>query len=972
VNFLARRAIARAVRGRPDLIPKDATVGAEGFFVHDLIGNCDEDGDGRAESFRLAVTNAWFDQRITSVALALNGRMVPEGRTFLRVDGRVLPARDVLAVEYRAGEPVEVIARGRALGRGMHFAELFLGLELESFYSPVPIGIAGGRARVLLFDDDLADLTYPPPAGGARVHFVPHVHYDVEWLETADVFERVGARNLLEVLRLLREHPEYTFALDQAPQLRAFARSHPDRFAELADFVRAGRVEITNGLWAEPDTNLVSGESLVMGSVLFQRYAAETFGKTCPVGWLIDSFGMSAQLPQIFAKSGSEALMFSRVLDEQTEPDFRAEFLWEGIDGSRLPCHYFPWMYYAGYPMPDDPRRAMKRMARLTEAMRAHAAGADLLVPAGIDHGRPQESPLTHLPAWNAAHPDVPWTFSLPARYVAAVRRSDLPVRRGEFQRVFAGVWSARPRIKLANREAETRIQEAEALATLAHVNGLPYPHDALTGAWEALLENQFHDRIASGVTDAVARGVEARSEAVIAACAGVARAATDHLLARLAKDPAPGGAPSVRFAAINALAFERSEWIEVDLPDAAELDSAVLLAPEGPIEFQVLDRRDYGDGRMKSLRLGFVARLPAMGYRVFRFAVAPDVVRPVPGAIEVLGDTVKGGVWRVDVDSRKGTIRRIAAAEGPLRFPVGEAGALVLERDRGNLMTTLVPARGGRKAERALRVAWTERGPLRAVLRTEGVVGASRFEREWRFHRDLPRIDARVAIDYRDPGHRLRVRLGTGVRVKSWTHEVPYGAMERPFHELPALRWADASGAGKGMTILNHGIAGHELTGGSAYLSLLRSQDKIHFFDAGPGGFALGDHAFRFALVPHAGDWRAADAPRRGQAFALPPRVAVVGETSGTWGPARSLLSVEPSAVDVTALRVLPAGGIEMRLVETAGAPASAVLRFGFPVRDAEVTDLLGRPLASLRVRDKVLSIALGAFEILTLRLGG
>ena len=44
------------------------------------------------------------------------------------------------------------------------------------------------------------------------------------------------------------------------------------------------------------------------------------------------------------------------------------------------------------------------------------------------------------------------------------------------------------------NREAEHRLLEAEAIATLAALHGGEYPREELEAAWKILLLNQFHD----------------------------------------------------------------------------------------------------------------------------------------------------------------------------------------------------------------------------------------------------------------------------------------------------------------------------------------------------------------------------------------------------------------------------------------------------------------------------------------------
>ena len=962
VNRVALGLFRRALRKRKELFPPEMFVWCECMFVPDLIGNFAFDDDGPVDSFRLAITNNWFDQRVNGVAMSIDGRHVPAHKLTVRSGDRIVPATELYGLDFPAGPPTELIARDTVPGAGLHVVEIELTMEVATLYMPVPIRMIHGQGEILTL---LAD----PPARGedepgpVKVHYVPHIHHDVEWLATRGRFETMSARNLLEVLRLLDTYPDYTFTLDQIPQLEGFRKKNPGGFEALRKHVEAGRVEIVNGLVAEPDTNLVAGESLVMGSVLFQRWAKETFGRTSPVGWLIDSFGMSAQLPQILTKSGTEFFAFSRTVEDDGA---KAEFVWEGLDGSKLVCHYMPLMYFAGHSIPDDPERARVRFERITGHLAARSAAPDLLLPAGIDHGRPQDEPALRIPEWNERHPETPIAFSTPTRYFRTLKPSALPIRTGELQREFPGVWSIRPQIKKLNRRAEALIEEAEKLACLASLDGRAYPADGLDRLWRRLLACQFHDRICSCLTDEAAESTTRELEAIVGELDAIAAESARFLAAG-----APvAGESGARFVAFNTLSFDRSEWIELEFEDATGMEDCAILSSDGPIAHQVVDSRRYSDGRLKSLRIGFVARIPAMGYRVFRFAYAGPEVRPQAGRVSIAENSVTTGIWSVGLNAGKGTIRSVESTRDKLAFDLESAGGLILEDDGGDAMASDPRAKNRAVDETVDRVLWTERGPLAATLRTEGRIGKSRFVREFRFYSDLRRIDVTVRVDFRDAGKRLRAKVGVGVKAKTWTHEVPYGAVQREGRELPALRWADAADKKKGVAILNDAIPGHELAKKTALLSLLRSKDTIHFMDAGPGALALGKHEFRFAILPHAGDWKDARLWRRGRSFAAPLRV-VRSDVAGEDGPgARSLVTIEGSNVVVTAMRRTAGGPIEMRLVEQSGRQTRTSAAFHFSVETVEVTDMLGNRLADLPVREGRVEIVVGPHEILTLRL--
>ncbi len=62
--------------------------------------------------------------------------------------------------------------------------------------------------------------------------------------------------------------------------------------------------------------------------------------------------------------------------------------------------------------------------------------------------------------------------------------------------------------------------------------------------------------------------------------------------------------------------------------------------------------------------------------------------------------------------------------------------------------------------------------------------------------------------------------------------------------------------------------------------------------------------------------------------------------------------------------------GDVVVRLYESRGGRATGVLRPGFPLAGAQITDLLERPLEDAEITDGGVALALRPFQILTLRL--
>ena len=119
-----------------------------------------------------------------------------------------------------------------------------------------------------------------------------------------------------------------------------------------------------------------------------------------------------------------------------------------------------------------------------------------------------------------------------------------------------------------------------------------------------------------------------------------------------------------------------------------------------------------------------------------------------------------------------------------------------------------------------------------------------------------------------------------TSIREGQSVHEIPFGAIRRPDGiEFPAQNWIDYGDGREGVALLNRGLPGNNVADGTMMLSLLRSTRIVSYGDAS-GGYGAGSDSslelnnellFDYALVPHAGDWRAAGVYRDGMEFNQP-----------------------------------------------------------------------------------------------------
>src|SRR5947207_6309494 len=183
------------------------------------------------------------------------------------------------------------------------------------------------------------------PAAAYRFFVVPHTHWDREWYLPLEHFRVELAALVDEVLDVLeRDEAFRVFTLDgQAVLLEDYLELRPEQEPRLRALLADGRLAVGPS-YVLPDELLVGGESLVRNLLLGRAVCERLGARTSRVGYLPDSFGHPAQLPQILAGFGIESFLFSRGVGDEVD-DVGRIFRWTAPDGTavtafNLPGHY--------------------------------------------------------------------------------------------------------------------------------------------------------------------------------------------------------------------------------------------------------------------------------------------------------------------------------------------------------------------------------------------------------------------------------------------------------------------------------------------------------------------------------------------------------------------------------------------------------------------------------------------------------
>ncbi len=435
-----------------------------------------------------------------------------------------------------------------------------------------------------------------------EVYIVSHTHWDREWYLPRHRFRVSLVRVLREVLEALEADNRYEhFMLDgQAILLEDYLEVMPQDADRIRRLVERGRLSI--GPWyILPDEFLVSGEAHVR-NLLYGRRVCRRFGAAQRVGYMPDSFGHIAQMPQLLRRAGLDAFVYTRGNGDEIAR-LGTEYRWRAPDGSEVLavqqvggyCNAgglgYEEIWEAHTDREPDIARAVAQVGRLLEKMDRASSTSVRLLNNGCDHFPVQARFDAILTALESAYPQMRFHHTSLEAFVRALRAAGAPEQRhegellgGKHHPILSGVWSARMPLKQRNEEAQTLLEQVvePAAAYMAFVHGRDVPRGLIDAAWKKLLENHPHDSICGCSTDEVHREMMPRF-------AGAIQSA-EQLLVQFLNVLAPSFArhaaddERVTLLVFNPLPVRRTEVIErlVILPPGAATDDLELVDDRG------------------------------------------------------------------------------------------------------------------------------------------------------------------------------------------------------------------------------------------------------------------------------------------------------------------------------------------------------------------------------------------------------
>ncbi|QPP06209.1 alpha-mannosidase [Streptomyces bathyalis] len=766
-------------------------------------------------------------------------------------------------------------------------------------------------------------LSTPARPSAHRISAVGHAHIDSAWLWPLRETVRKVARTASNMVNLMDDHPDFVFAMSSAQQLEWIKNYRPEVYAKVKKKVADGQFVPVGGMWVESDTNMVGGEAMARQFVYGKRFFLEEFGVETREVWLPDSFGYTAAMPQIVKLAGAKWFLTQKISWSETNKFPHHTFWWEGIDGTRVFTHFPPVDTY-------NSDLAGAEMAHAARNYQEKGGGSRSLAPFGWGDGGggSTREMLARAERLKDLEGSPRVTVEKPSAFFSKAHEeygTKAPVWAGElYLELHRGTYTSQAKTKQGNRHSESLLREAELWAATAAVRtGHTYPYEQLDELWKTVLLHQFHDIL-----------------------------------------------PGSSIAWVHREARETYARVRAELEEIiAAAQSALAGEGDVPVTFNAAPHARDG---------------------VAAGGAAP--ARERTGGTPVTAEERPGGGW--------------VLANGLLRIEVDGRGLVVSAYDKDARRESVAPG----EAANLLQVhpdlpnhwdAWdvdafyrhnvtdltgtdelelSESGEGRATVRVVRSFGASSVVQRLTLRAGSKVLDIDTEVDWHESEMFLKAAFPLDVKADRSAAETQFGHVFRPTHtntsweaakfEICAHRWLQVEEPGWGAALVNDSTYGHDVTrtvredGGqttTVRLSLLRAP---RYPDPETD---QGSHRLRFALAPGA---TVGDAVREGHWINLPERTV-----RGAGGTVAPLVGVDNDQVVVEALKLADdrSGDLVVRLYESHGGRAHAVLSTGTPVTSVSETDLLERPLPDAATRelsaDGSVEVTLRPFQILTLR---
>ncbi|KAI9257901.1 galactose mutarotase-like domain-containing protein [Sporodiniella umbellata] len=810
---------------------------------------------------------------------------------------------------------------------------------------------------------------------GSGVHQVTAVgncHIDTAWLWPYDETKRKIARSWSSQLKLIERFPDYVFTGSQMQQYEWLMELYPKLFDQIKVAEKNKRWEVIGGSWVEHDTNMPSGESLCRQMLLGQRFLEKHFGKRTRVFWLPDSFGYSAQLPQVLKESGCDYFFTQKLSWNNINKFPRTTFWWTGIDDTRILAHLTPAETYTASVTPAELHKCTRNNHDLERTN--HSL---LVYGHGDGGGGPTPEMLERLQRLKSVDGLANASPGSATGFFENVEKdaSRLQSYKGELYLEFhRGTYTTQALVKRGNRKGEVMLHNLEFLATMAKINAnvakldYKYPSDEINHLWKLLCLNQFHDCLPGSAIKLAYVDVHKFHREVIFESLNLSHAAQSSLIVKEANQKDQQG----------LMVFNTLPWVRRD----------VILAPRKGTKWM---NQQWKNDEYEYLLIEDIPGFGASGYLKSNSDFHEVSKQEASQAYKTASNeyVLENHILRATFNNDGQLVELIDKRT--------DRGNIIPDKCRGNVLQLYedVPTYWDAwdveiyhlqkfvELQGKAQIKVISNGPLKSEILVEHKISdVSTIKQVISLTCVGERLEFDNFVHWRESHQFLKVEFNWDIVSDFATYDIQYGVVRRPNHynstidsakfEVCGHKFTDLSEANYGvalMTDCKYGYATHEKT---QRLSLLRSPK-------GPDEDAdMGEHRFKYAIYPHMGNFSVSNVMQNALEFNTPLSIR-----DGQGYQIRSgemispLFSMSPAReiiIDTVKLSEDDNGQgkeIILRLYEAYGGKSTAILTSSLNIKSVQISNVLEDTTQNFITKNNEggFSVTLKPFQIMTLK---
>lgn len=818
------------------------------------------------------------------------------------------------------------------------------------------------------------------------------------------------ALSVLDALNIGDQKPGVRTCLNlDARAYELIAREYPFLCERLKQHLTEDKVEIVAGTYSQPMATLYSGESNIRQITEGHEVIRKALGVEVE-SFLEEEEFSHPQMPQILNAAGLKYTSLAQ-LDTWAYagcPELPLNvFHWRGMDGSTVLCQAKNSLFsYDGSPH-DLPYFS-------TPEGKAGIAKLHKL-------GKPCIQYWIEL-AWE--DPDKPRYITLPREFaelseklnVEYVTLSGYLNRYGSqaVESIYLNMdsWNKElpwgiggDQIRVNARKIEAALHAAERFDAVNTALGSGSKSVTLVKAWRNLLTAQSHDVALceysrwQGDRMAPLNLIEDHHDQTwgsvgynhLDKARAEGQSVLDHSLSAIANRVRTlPGATGPSIVVFNSCSWERTGLArsgKIYLKGHLAKNVSVVNSSGATVPFQIERTENDLAGNLAMLDITFLAKdVPSVGYDTYHLEFTPEPVEfpKTDLIVDQQKFVMENPYVRIRLDSTHGGLISLIEKQSAKEFISASKFSTPAFRGQPNLKYPFLvpdPDTSYDSSTATATIRWLEKGPLRGTLKAVHKWKQLSFESQITLYPHSPDIhvltrlftkvppatdprSASIAGDYpraeRNINNGYWAAFAPGFAVERVWRDFPLGSEPTKHVRLHGLTFVDLEGRDQGLLVLHSGSQYFRKESDGTWLNLvMREWESLFTEEYGFPNYA----EFNYVLLAHGPEIDNARRIRAAMEFDSDLLTAVSRVGTGDLPPRKSFVRISPNNVLLSAFRKRPGSAYELRVLETAGKPATAKVEFGLPASHLTETDLRGRPRGE-RISGRTASLAMNPWE--------